>query len=1003
MYKLSDAYDAENGPTVATIVLSVGISVIFIAASFLFLNAHSNSLAKKLQHTTGDLSNLANKKDVTYDNLNLNNNLSVSGTTSLKGDVSTDSDLSVGGKVDITSDLTVGTNTDLKTLLDVQGDTNLGGTLNVLGKTNLAGNLDVTADTTLQSDISVGGDTSFGGNLVLNQGANFRGNLDVTGTSNLKSTLGVGGDTSLDGSQTSPDGSRFLGVALTLQGAANFTGNLDVSGVTVLQSTLTVSGNDSTASFDASQTAPGGNSLLAPIGFQVAGAANFSSTGSNNLDVTGTTRLNSILSLQGGEINTSLDGTWTQTTTGTANTGVTSLLSNSSTLIVAGASTFGTSGTANSSTNANGTTTSGTTNTTGTTSNNLDITGTTQLSNILSLQGGEINTSLDGTWTQTTAGSPNIGVSSLLSAAPTLSVTGASAFGTNGTTNTTVTTNGPSTVTNTVTSGTNSNNLDITGTALIDDIFDVQGNEINFSLDGIWTQTTAGSPNIGVSSLLNNATTLTVTGNTSVVSTGANSFDVTGTAQLGGTLVVQGGETSFSIDTSALGPGVTALTVGNTSISSTGETSFDVTGAATINGALTVSGASSGTTFDDTLTVNNGPVSLVGDFNVAGAVFVNTTLNVTGVTTFDDNLTVNHAVVNGNVVANTGNLTLNDGYIDALGNIATHGVFSVHSSYAPADYHSGVTFDALDTTANGGPGGPHCQKNVKHIRILEITGGIITNAECATDGVGGSSTYDLAENFPSTQSLTAGDVVAIDTTNSENVVRSTGTTSKLVIGVVSTAPGITLGQNGPGYPIALSGRVPVKVTNEAGSIAAGDYLTSSSTPGYAKKAAPGDKTIGQAMASFDGTSGTVVVFVNNSGGNVAPQELVQGTQSPTQTGIGNFTDLNVSGLATMNDLKVTGMATVKDLKVEGTATVVTLQINGHIIGNDDTRGLVTVLKGSKTVHHDFASPYDKAPAVVASPVTQAVLYSLTPTPTGFDVNLATAATTNVDFNYLVQQ
>ena len=66
-------------------------------------------------------------------------------------------------------------------------------------------------------------------------------------------------------------------------------------------------------------------------------------------------------------------------------------------------------------------------------------------------------------------------------------------------------------------------------------------------------------------------------------------------------------------------------------------------------------------------------------------------------------------------------------------------------------------------------------------------------------------------------------------------------------------------------PVALSGRVPVKVsTEEYGPIAAGDYLTLSNLyPGVAVKAIGPGQVIGQALESFAGTStGKVMVFVD---------------------------------------------------------------------------------------------------------------------------------------------
>ena len=99
-----------------------------------------------------------------------------------------------------------------------------------------------------------------------------------------------------------------------------------------------------------------------------------------------------------------------------------------------------------------------------------------------------------------------------------------------------------------------------------------------------------------------------------------------------------------------------------------------------------------------------------------------------------------------------------------------------------------------------------------------------------------------------------------------------------VIGVVSTNPGVLLnsdmdleGTDQSLNPIALSGRVPCKVTDEGGPIKRGDLLTSSSTPGHAMKAKPirvGDQEIfrqgtiiGKALEPLESGKGLIDIFV----------------------------------------------------------------------------------------------------------------------------------------------
>ena len=130
---------------------------------------------------------------------------------------------------------------------------------------------------------------------------------------------------------------------------------------------------------------------------------------------------------------------------------------------------------------------------------------------------------------------------------------------------------------------------------------------------------------------------------------------------------------------------------------------------------------------------------------------------------------------------------------------------------------------------------------------------------------------DLAENyFTNDSTLSAGDVVAIDP-NLPNGVRKTDfALDSSTIGVVSSAPSITmyntLGAKNYGrtVPVALSGRIPVKVSIENGDIRTGDYLTPSSIAGVAMKSNGIGPVIGQAMSNYNSSDiGIVVAFIKN--------------------------------------------------------------------------------------------------------------------------------------------
>ena len=179
--------------------------------------------------------------------------------------------------------------------------------------------------------------------------------------------------------------------------------------------------------------------------------------------------------------------------------------------------------------------------------------------------------------------------------------------------------------------------------------------------------------------------------------------------------------------------------------------------------------------------------------------------------------------------------------------------------------------------------------------VLHVIGDIRTSA-CASDGAGDVTCVDVAETFVAGEELEAGDVVAVSdgpasgvASSSYALVKTQGTDSTTgnvgtgAVGVISTAPAILIegnqsrlggpkvaGTYAPGSkaPLALVGRVPVKVSDENGAVAAGDRLTASKTlPGYAMKQTEAGMSIGVALEGLNGeaTSASgrkVLAFIN---------------------------------------------------------------------------------------------------------------------------------------------
>jgi len=158
------------------------------------------------------------------------------------------------------------------------------------------------------------------------------------------------------------------------------------------------------------------------------------------------------------------------------------------------------------------------------------------------------------------------------------------------------------------------------------------------------------------------------------------------------------------------------------------------------------------------------------------------------------------------------------------------------------------------------------------------------------------SASDIAENYPiADETIEAGDIVALSDTVPEqqrleseklmiagdneeinnmlkvSLIKTTTENSGAVFGIISTAPGVLLGDiTGMNLetklrPVALSGRVPVKINLEGGEIKIGDRIAPSSVPGVGRKAKAGESTVAMALENYSEVGeGKILVFVNLS-------------------------------------------------------------------------------------------------------------------------------------------
>lgn len=161
---------------------------------------------------------------------------------------------------------------------------------------------------------------------------------------------------------------------------------------------------------------------------------------------------------------------------------------------------------------------------------------------------------------------------------------------------------------------------------------------------------------------------------------------------------------------------------------------------------------------------------------------------------------------------------------------------------------------------------------------LDVNGSAnVTGSLNATGAITGGTInakyQDVAEWVRSSQELSAGTVVVLDQTKSNQVIASTQAYDTRVAGVISLQPGITLGENGAGKVlVATTGRVKVKVDATAGPIQVGDLLVTSDKEGVAKKSEPLNlggvaihrpgTLIGKALEPLEKGTGEILVLLS---------------------------------------------------------------------------------------------------------------------------------------------
>ena len=264
-------------------------------------------------------------------------------------------------------------------------------------------------------------------------------------------------------------------------------------------------------------------------------------------------------------------------------------------------------------------------------------------------------------------------------------------------------------------------------------------------------------------------------------------------------------------------------------------------------------------------TTNVGDITSVGAGNglTGGGSSGGVTLNVAGGTGIDvaaDSISVDMGDFSTSDLAEGSNLyftnaradarvsaVVTNSFVDAL-NVDADTLDGISSASFlrsdAADSHSGTITPSSDNSIDLGSG------SFRYNQVFAVSfEGTATSAKYA----------DLAEKYDTDEEIQAGTVVCFG--GDAEVTACDHENDHRVAGVISTDPAYMMNSDGEGQYVALTGRVPCKVT---GPVEKGDLLVSSNVKGHAKadnNALPG-RIIGKAVGSNVEGEGVIEVLVN---------------------------------------------------------------------------------------------------------------------------------------------
>ena len=358
----------------------------------------------------------------------------------------------------------------------------------------------------------------------------------------------------------------------------------------------------------------------------------------------------------------------------------------------------------------------------------------------------------------------------------------------------------------------------------------------------------------------------------------------------------------------------------------------------------------SGTNTTDILSINQSNVSSTGNLIIA----------VTG------SITEKFKVSNSGVVTSLGNMNTTGGAIqtasvtriDNSGNLT--GIGTISASYLTSTslaalklVNTASVFDFASTDGNTAilkipqKLSGLCSASTAEGLIIQNAAGT-QNGHMCIDSAGlkiyanqiNTGGTDVAENYSDpSNTIEPGDLVAlIDDGSIRHIEKASPSNASRLFGVAATSPGMLLsGISESGISdlinpkaIALSGRIPTKVSTENGNIAVGDYLTVSSTIGVAMRATGPSMVIGRALQGYSGV-GVAKIEVMAQSFYFAGASVVDALQN------GAVVNLTVTGGINGSSLQVISSIT-ETLEVSAGAEIWTL----HVSGSASFEGVVDI-------------------------------------------------------------